>query len=121
MATVILHLFHKGRYPPLLAMEGRSPGPVVRGPRQAVKQGRRALTRQRPCCKTAFWRRQASVGAVGFRGPTGSGIARRTQGGRGITAIALAFKPESVIGMDQKYACAKFYVFHCCLGSVANT
>lgn len=80
MATVILHLFHKGRYPPLLAMEGRSPGPVVRGPRQAVKQG-----------------------------------------GRGITAIALAFKPESVIGMDQKYACAKFYVFHCCLGSVAHT
>ena len=35
----------------LLAMEGRSPRPVVPGRRQAVKQGRRALARQRPCCK----------------------------------------------------------------------
>ena len=37
--------------PSLLAMEGRSPRPVVPGRRQAVKQGRRALARQRPCCK----------------------------------------------------------------------
>jgi len=41
---------HKS-HPALLVMEARSSRPVVPGWRQAVKQGRRALARQRPCCK----------------------------------------------------------------------